>query len=440
MIKVKPYPNELIYSIIARTQDRLQYANKATFMREILIIPKTIPSILFTNKYTDLQLQRLDPLEKYIHEHTLFDTFATTIPKSDRDMAYQLILNQDSSFSSFLHLPRPKVQFTYCPLCAKEHRQLYGETYWDKTCFIPNLTICPIHKCYLTVLDLKKYSGYYLANDIIPLDEKISICTDKSLLSLSDTIINTSHFVPDNNFILKNFLNYHLTNYKKGCILQIGQLIDDMQKFFQNQIFEREAIHNVILGRRWNFQDVCLLLNFLQVNISNEYEDLTIVKTDDTEIYQLVADEIGVSLEIVMKVSDSLRKYTISTSRTKVDYNSLDEKYLEKVRLVCENFLNCHQRVTYSAVRKALGLPEQQLEKHLPKCRAIVDEYRQTNDEWRVTKLLYVCDEIKENGFTITELISRTGIQKSLLKRTVDMLEDDCEYKKRLKELLNGFC
>ena len=53
MIKINPYPNELIYSVLARTKEQLGYIKNKTFMEEVLAFPRKNPSILFSDKYTN---------------------------------------------------------------------------------------------------------------------------------------------------------------------------------------------------------------------------------------------------------------------------------------------------------------------------------------------------------------------------------------------------
>lgn len=435
MITVKPYKNELVYSIIARTKARLNYAKNKTFMEEVLCFPHKNPSVLFTDKYTPLQLQRFDPLATYIEENTLFGVFSSLIPLSDRKKAYSAILNQDGNFHSFLHLPRQQPKFAYCPLCAKEHRQLYGETFWDKTCFIPNLSVCPTHNCYLKFLDLKPFNGYYVADQLIPNDYSFIECTNNITLSLNHTILSVSLFKPDDDFILKNFLNLYLTNYKKGCIVQIGQLFEDMQNRYGNE-FERESIHNIILGRRWNFKDTCYLLDFLGVKELKSVPP-SIIESKDDDTYKLVAEELNVPLDLVTKIANSLRKYSVSTKKG-INYEVLDTNYINMTRNVCENLKKEHKRITFHAVQTALNLPDQQLQKHLPKCRKIVEEYMLTNEQWRVEKLIYACEIMHDKNipFTISNLIKFAAMKKDYLIQALNNLDDINPYKQQLKEIL----
>ena len=224
-MKMKAYENELVYSIIARQRKIMGYSKNKTFMNEVLAFPRKNPNVYFMDKYTDKELNILPDIDIMLKENTLFGVFSALIPYEDREKAYHLLLKQNGDYYRYLHLPVGKPQFKYCPCCVKEQ----SEKYWNRTWFLPNLSVCPIHHCYLHNLDLKPFNGYYVAEEVIPKSSTIEECTDEKLLSLTDTIYKTSLFIPDTNFKLKNFLNLALTSYKKGCIVQIGKLYEDIR-------------------------------------------------------------------------------------------------------------------------------------------------------------------------------------------------------------------
>ena len=245
-MKMKAYENELVYSIIARQRKIMGYSKNKTFMNEVLAFPRKNPNVYFMDKYTDRELNILPDISIMLKENTLFGVFSALIPYEDREKAYHLLLKQNGDYYRYLHLPVGKPQFKYCPCCVEEQ----SEKYWNRTWFLPNLSVCPIHHCYLHNLDLKPFNGYYVAEEVIPKSSTIEECTDEKLLSLTDTIYKTSLFIPDTNFKLKNFLNLALTSYKKGCIVQIGKLYEDMTtKYNEFNKYKKSTLQDVILGR-----------------------------------------------------------------------------------------------------------------------------------------------------------------------------------------------
>lgn len=438
-MKMKAYENELVYSIIARQRKIMGYSKNKTFMNEVLAFPRKNPNVYFMDKYTDKELNILPDIDIMLKENTLFGVFSALIPYEDREKAYHLLLKQNGDYYRYLHLPVSKPQFKYCPCCVKEQ----SEKYWNRTWFLPNLSVCPIHHCYLHNLDLKPFNGYYVAEEVIPKSSTIEECTDEKLLSLTDTIYKTSLFIPDTNFKLKNFLNLALTSYKKGCIVQIGKLYEDMTtKYNEFNKYKKSTLHDVILGRKWNFEVTCYLLDFLGVTLNIEEKQSfssSLLYKDNDEIYRKVASELNLSTETVIQVVNSLRKFSVSP-RKSMNYESLDEKYLKIIKNTCEQFLLEKKRVTYRGIQLALELPDQQLQKHLPKCKAVVDEYIMTNEQWRVQKLKYAYEDMIEDNvpFTMSNVLRYAGMKKAYLLSAYQEFRKEKGYDE-LRRLLENY-
>lgn len=438
-MKMKAYENELVYSIIARQRKIMGYSKNKTFMNEVLAFPRKNPNVYFMDKYTDKELNILPDISIMLKENTLFGVFSALIPYEDREKAYHLLLKQNGDYYRYLHLPVGKPQFKYCPCCVKEQ----SEKYWNRTWFLPNLSVCPIHHCYLHNLDLKPFNGYYVAEEVIPKSSTIEECTDEKLLSLTDTIYKTSLFIPDTNFKLKNFLNLALTSYKKGCIVQIGKLYKDMTtKYNEFNKYKKSTLQDVILGRKWNFEVTCYLLDFLGITLNIEEKQSfssSLLYKDNDEIYRKVASELCLSTETVIQVVNSLRKFSVSP-RKSINYESLDEKYLKIIKNTCEQFLLEKKRVTYRGIQLALELPDQQLQKHLPKCKAVVDEYIMTNEQWRVQKLKYAYEDMIEDTvpFTMSNLLKYAGMKKAYLLSAYQEFRKEKGYDE-LRRLLENY-
>lgn len=97
-------------------------------------------------------IKRMYPIEKIILEHTMFPQYARFIHKEQKKTALDRICND---FCDVHHLffvgARSDTDsvLKYCPLCVKEDREKYGETYWHRTHQIRNVQVCPKHNCNL---------------------------------------------------------------------------------------------------------------------------------------------------------------------------------------------------------------------------------------------------------------------------------------------------
>ncbi|MBR1752184.1 MAG: TniQ family protein [Ruminococcus sp.] len=52
-------------------------------------------------------------------------------------------------FQKGLILPDPDRRLRYCPVCAADDREKYGETYWHRVHQIPEISVCAKHRCRL---------------------------------------------------------------------------------------------------------------------------------------------------------------------------------------------------------------------------------------------------------------------------------------------------
>ena len=163
---------------------------------------------------------------------------------------------------------------------------------------------------------------------------------------------------------------------------------------------------------------------------------LTLYYKDNDEIYRKVASELCLSTETVIQVVNLLRKFSVSP-RKSMNYESLDEKYLKIIKNTCEIFLLEKKRVTYRGIQLALELPDQQLQKHLPKCKAVVDSYIMTNEQWRVQKLKYAYEDMIEDmvPFTMSNVLKYAGMKKAYLIQALPYLDE--QRRNKIEKILN---
>lgn len=146
-----PYPNELIYSVIARTG-----------INEAIISPKQLLDEVFCNRKVvatvdlpshvgrlseHLSKTKCYPATTLIYRHTLFPFYAPFVEEATRQKALRLM---ESSTHGAVHLMlgtaasrvKSAEQFRICPKCAQEQLRNHGETFWDRRWFIPGLSCC----------------------------------------------------------------------------------------------------------------------------------------------------------------------------------------------------------------------------------------------------------------------------------------------------------
>lgn len=135
-----PYPDELWYSILARYH--LQSGNllQITTCRDLFQIPKKNFSVLLPdadmNKYFELrEIDAGDAAEKY----TLVSFALRFYSEEKKEQALEGNLRYELfGASDYLR---------YCPECAEEDIEKYGEMYWHRSHQIPHIICCPKHGC-----------------------------------------------------------------------------------------------------------------------------------------------------------------------------------------------------------------------------------------------------------------------------------------------------
>ena len=154
-----PHTNELIYSTVARAGVRFGITSPKRLLDEVfdnrtVVATMDIPSNLScisnqlknTGKYS---------VEKIIYQHTMFPLYALFVNEKTR---LKIINKMKGNTKGIAHLSLgitaskmkiPK-NFYFCPKCVKE-QLLYGETYWSREWYLPELP-CPKHHT-LNILD-----------------------------------------------------------------------------------------------------------------------------------------------------------------------------------------------------------------------------------------------------------------------------------------------
>lgn len=150
------YPDELLYSQLARYFTKSGYM-AYTFAAEELFVSKTVrPDIEFVNAYTHAAVQAITrnlSMKKVVEKHTMFPYYGRFLPKERRQKAFQAMVSMAGNFHNLLPLPKSKNgkarYLRYCPLCAAHDREQYGEAYWHRTHQMIGVSVCPVHGCYL---------------------------------------------------------------------------------------------------------------------------------------------------------------------------------------------------------------------------------------------------------------------------------------------------
>ena len=231
----KAYPDELLYSRLSRYHQRSGYVRHISTAEDIYQAGKaTHPSIEFVNKYTDDAMAWLTkdvPWETVVEKHTMYPAYIRFLPLCRRKEAVEGVIVQDGNWKNLMHLHASdeKRYLRYCPLCAEEDRETYGETYWHRGHQIPHIRVCHKHGVFLSSsiipIASKTSSGLFDAQSDVPEATAVRCCEN-------EREIEFARYAPTGERIfskaeMKNHLNLHTLR---------AQAAKETYKYLENEL------------------------------------------------------------------------------------------------------------------------------------------------------------------------------------------------------------
>ncbi|MCG7377355.1 TnsD family transposase [Paenibacillus sp. ACRSA] len=151
-----PYPDELLYSILARYHVRSGNTGTAATFLELFGKEKATISIYFPC-YINTLIKRIANESttwnsaNCIYDHTLYTYFTSFMSKERSENIYNLMLSDTGNklnFTSGITASSIKNMdyLRYCPCCSKEQLELYQEMYWIRLHQVPSVMVCPTHQ------------------------------------------------------------------------------------------------------------------------------------------------------------------------------------------------------------------------------------------------------------------------------------------------------
>ncbi|MFI7911712.1 TniQ family protein, partial [Acinetobacter baumannii] len=172
-----PLPNELIYSTVARAGLHHGIQSPKQLLDEVFQDRKVVATVDLPSHLNAIVhlLQRTDRfvLIDLIYKHTMFGLYAPFVQESHRLKAITLMTEQASGSVHLMfglnasRVPN-KNKFHYCPICIQQQRETYGEYFWNRAWFVPNLPICLKHNCSLLSQDYIQQQHRHLFLPLLP--------------------------------------------------------------------------------------------------------------------------------------------------------------------------------------------------------------------------------------------------------------------------------
>ena len=452
------YPDELLYSQLARYFAHSGYMAYVCAAEDLFESRAVRPDIEFLNAYTQDALERITsemPMVAVIMRHTMFSYYGRFLPIERRTQAFRALLNMQSNYRDFLYMPtrkdhRPR-KLRYCPMCAEEDRQRYGETYWHRLHQMIRVNICGKHHCQLIETDVQITSGKSPA--LIPA-EAVAMPEEKSATSGCEIECRlaeyaSSVFQADVNLAVDTpvgtFLHSKLSGTKylsaRGDKRNIAELCDDFVRFYtelcDNEFTQLWKLQKVFTNDRFNTIEICMIALFLGISVE-ELANPTLPAQTQTQLfdaqirelhdrgmnYRQIADEMGASYDTVKAIGNGLyQKYHRSLSEPQKggpksrNWDSVDAATLP---LVQDFIRRCNQdstqrpvKITVGMVERRLGLPTKGL-KNCPQCLAEIAKYAETQEEHWARVVAWAVDLLLcgGSGLTLSKILKLTNIRK----------------------------
>ena len=133
------YEDELAYSWFSRYYTKSGYLSLRYALDDLYVKRYVNPDTEFVNELRpevkELVIKHCG-MEKLILGHTMFSSYGRFLPDAKKQEAYRALLDMNGNFNNLLAIPKNRRgtgrTLRYCPLCVKEDRRAYGETYWHR--------------------------------------------------------------------------------------------------------------------------------------------------------------------------------------------------------------------------------------------------------------------------------------------------------------------
>lgn len=191
----KPYPDEILYSILARYHIRSGNTGIKLTMQELFnsndaIATADLPCNLAALA-ANLSLISQISVEELIQHHTLYPFYAPFLPQKRSRQILEAMHSEDGGGihsrvgirASMVTAPR---YFRFCPQCSQHDQKTYGELYWHRIHQVPGVLVCPHHAEVLQdstipIQGLNRHEYVAADRDTCPLTQPAQLFKPKTL-------------------------------------------------------------------------------------------------------------------------------------------------------------------------------------------------------------------------------------------------------------------
>ncbi|SAL57812.1 MULTISPECIES: TnsD family Tn7-like transposition protein [Burkholderiaceae] len=192
MLFPRPYPDELLGSLLIRSSRRLGLSVE-TMVQISRLVPPRYPSFIVPGNLLRLSDYTATSAADLLEKHTLFAFVCLTYDTSEIAVLRRAAIHGDglqsrSAYGAQFTNRSRRVSFRrYCSACAAQDEREFGEAYWHRTHAVPGVLTCPKHNSRL--LETSAYLPDGLRKETVFLPSETHtlrpwFCASKSVLRL----------------------------------------------------------------------------------------------------------------------------------------------------------------------------------------------------------------------------------------------------------------
>lgn len=415
------YPDELVYSWFCRYYIHSGSLNHKMALNDLFCKKSDGLSKEFVGNINPEARERIEKvisMEDVVLKHTMFPQYARF--SIGKEQILNTLINNATVdvHNLFTVLPRNDNDryLKYCPICVKEDRGQYGETYWHRIHQIRGMQVCTKHGCVLHSSNVSaiSYNSFSFQPTEFNVDgDREVVMVDKEILNYSKHIVKVfdAPMGFDNKTPVCAILHKVLKKqgYLKGSQRKVQQLSEDIRDFYSNfglnNIASFNQIQRVLHGDLYEFSTVCQIAYFLGLSV----DELLSAKLTKEEIAEGTFHRKAKKKEwdaIDKEIAPALERFAIEI------YNGIDSD-------------GRPERITLKRVCREFEINEETF-KNLHRCQKIIKKYAETQDEFWAREIVWAYKKLKEKGqlFYWSDIRKLTGIKKCNLDRVIPYLKE----------------
>ena len=434
----KAYPDELIYSVLARCYVADGYMIYREFAEDVFVNKKEAPSVEFLGGYKKEIIGRLcrsfdaENLVQLICKGTQFPYYTRFYPLERKKQALEAICKGEKVTDLIRIKTQTKERYIrYCPRCVKEDRERYGETYWHRSHQLKGVNCCGKHGVRLKdsslLLSGKASPNFHSAEIILqscdlmeetaPNKERLLARYNQELLEAE---LDIDREITPITVIRNALYTAHFIS-KRGGTYRLEDIANAMALFYSEcpeEAFQNFQISKLMTGKRLQPTDFARMGLFLGIEVKellcSAQEDFCIAKFDENCLQFLqngigvneTARRLGVTSATVRNIRDGKltadKKTRIcQNGGKKKDWEALDKQLLSQVKKIVtimkEKAGERPVRITKFLVATKLSISSRSFNR-LRHCANYVKQFEETQEEFWAREIIWAITKIEKEG------------------------------------------